>query len=88
VTAAVHGATPFDVELRNPSAGAVCCAQEREKDVSCDGPMASDQFAMACRASALLVGKLVGDLVRCLLDVLVRDVRIKGVKVGWPVLSF
>ena len=42
--------------------------------------MASDQFTMACRASALPDGKLVGDLVRCLLDLLVRDVHMKRVK--------
>ena len=42
--------------------------------------MASDQFTIACRASALPDGKLVGDLVRCLLDLLVRDVHVKRVK--------
>jgi hypothetical protein len=42
--------------------------------------MASDQFTIACRASALPDGKLVGDLVRCLLDLLVHDVHMKLVK--------
>jgi hypothetical protein len=42
--------------------------------------MASEQFTMACRASALPDGKLVGDLVRCLLDLLVCDVHMKRVK--------
>lgn len=51
-----------------------------KKDLPCCGPLASDQFAMACSASALPVEKSVGALVRCLLHLLVRGVRVKGVK--------